>query len=678
MEHFRFKRCAIAVALFGCSGGIHAAEPVKLGEITVKGEAMKESEGAFTVNTISAETIQSQRWENPLAIIEEAPGVEARSIQTGSVADFITIRGMTSGGHGGDVGFSLDGVTLNEAEGHADGFADTNVVIPLELASLALYKGPVSPLYGNFARGGVMAFTTRKGGEYADVHLATGSYATNDAQAAFGSRSGPLQINGALQSYDSEGWRDNTRFTKTNSAFRAAYDINERSEIALSLRAHGAAFEGPGNIDRAQFLNDSLRHRQAPSVAGTYDGGDKDYSSQRFDFNHRVNDNLKLLTFAYKTNMGITRFESSTPNPPANQIERTHERDVVAVGASLNGVNQLLGVSSQWVVGTEYYDEATHEDQWSTVARARGTKQRDRDFSIATTSLYGEMALDLDPRFRPTLGFRYDAFDGSLDNRLTSTKSDLNNFNHFSPKLGVRSALNEKWALRASAANGFALPNSVQKYDPAIDVDGVEFWQYEIGVNGTPSPQWYMDLAAFILNSSDEIQQLPNVTPATFVNAGASRRTGIEGELRYYPAAVNHLELYGTFGVYDTEIRSNTDATFVGKELQRVPNYVANLGVKYEPSSGWGSSLRWRSLGSYNTNNQNTGAYNGYDIINASLFYTMGGEQKPNVRWYVDINNMTDEIYAENVSGANAQGEPTSFNPRPPANVMLGVMMSLK
>ncbi len=38
---------------------------------------------------------------------------------------------------------------------------------------------------------------------------------------------------------------------------------------------------------------------------------------------------------------------------------------------------------------------------------------------------------------------------------------------------------------------------------------------------------------------------------------------------------------------------------------------------------------------------------------------------------------MTNEVYAENVSGANALGQPTSFNPRPPANVMFGVMTSL-
>ncbi len=677
MKNHSFRKCAIVAALFGSGVEVHAAEAVPLGKITVKGEAMKESDRSFTVNVISAEDIKSRRWENPLAIVREAPGVEVRSIQSGSVADFITIRGMTSGGHGGDVGLSLDGITLNEAEGHADGFADTNVIIPLEIGRLSLYKGPVSPLYGNFARGGVMAFTTRKGGEYLDTHLSAGSYGTYDGQAAFGGKTGPVQINGALQGYESQGWRDNSRFTKMNSAFRAAYQISDRSEIVLSLRGHGAWFEGPGNIGRDQFLDSSRRRQQAPSVAGQNDGGEKTYSSQRVDFNHLINNDLKLLTFVYNTSMGITRFESNTPNPPANQIERSHDRDVFAFGASLNGQNQLLGVRNNWVLGSERYDEGTHEDQWSTNTRVRGVKQRDRDFKITTTSLYGQADLGIHRLFRPTLGFRYDNFGGSLSDRLTGTKTNINDFSRISPKFGMRSELTDKWELRASAANGFALPSSVQKYDPNIKVDAVEFWQYEVGINGAPSPRWDIDVVAFLLNSSDEIQQVPGVVPPRLINAGKSQRIGLEGDVRYYPPIINHLELSTGFGLFDTEIKEGTDPAFTGKELQRVPRHIANFTVKYAPPAGWGGSLRWRSLGPYYTNNQNTGKYDGYDIATASVFYLVRGEKGRSVRWYMDINNMTNEVYAENVSGANAFGQPTSFNPRPPANVMFGVMTSL-
>ncbi len=687
MNCFNFKKSAIAVALFGCSAGIQAQEPAKLGEITVKGEAMKDSDRSFTVNVIEADQIKNQRWENPLAIIEEVPGVDSRPIQAGSVADPITMRGMTSGGHGGDVGFSLDGITMNEAEGHADGYADTSILIPLELQQVLIYKGPVSPLYGNFARGGVMAFNTRKGGEYADVHLASGSFDTKDTQAAFGTKVDKLQLNGAMQGYDSEGWRDNSRFTKMNSAFRAGYQIDNKSEVALSLREHGATFEGPGNITRAQYEDKEDRHKQAAAVAANKDGGEKSYNSRRMDYNYLVNPNLKLLTFVYQTKMEFTRFESSTPTP-GTQIERTHNRDVLAYGASLNGENKLFNVNSHWVVGAEMYNEDTNELQWATTARSRDATQptsgsrmpRDRDFTIDTLSIYGQMDLDLHKRFRPTLGFRYDNFDGALaDHVVSSNSGDLHDFDQISPKLGFRSELAENWELRTSVANGFALPNGIAKYAPNLNVDKTEFWQYEIGISGAPSPQWYVDLAYFILNSKDEVQAVPSTIPTEYINAGNTERSGLEGEIRYFPAMLNNFELSAGFSFFDAVIAKNRiTPSLEGNVPQRVPEYMTNISAKYEPESGLGGSLRWRSIGEYYTNNDNMAKYNGYDIVNATVFYIVRGENNISARWYLDINNLTDKVYSEGVSSTAGQTEPNSFNPRPPMNFMVGAIMSFK
>lgn len=667
-----------ALPLLLLTSHANASDAVQLGEVTVKGEAMSEAERSFTVNTVEGEQIRGQHWESPLAIIETMPGVDSRPIQAGSVADPITIRGMTSGGHGGDVGFSLDGINMNEAEGHADGYADTSVIIPLEIEKVSVYKGPVSPLYGNFARGGVMAFTTRKEGEYTDLHLARGSFDTKDTQAAFGEKMGDLQLNGAMQGYDSEGWRDNSRFTKMNGALRAGYKVDESSDVALSLREHGAWFDGPGNIGREQFLNDKDRHKQAPAVTGNKDGGEKTYGSQRIDYNKLLNPNLKLLTFVYQTDMTLTRFESSTPTPGI-QVERTHNRDAFAYGASLNGEHKVGNYNSHWVLGAEIYNEDTQEDQWSTVSRVRGAMTRNRDFVIDTKSLYGQMDLDIHKRFRPTLGFRYDDFAGSLNDHIANSKSDLNDFNRFSPKLGVRSELTANWELRASVADGFALPTSAQKYDPNIDVDAVKFRQYELGVSGAPTSEWYVDVAYFILNSSDEIQQVAGSAPPEFVNAGKTTRSGLESEVRYFPAALSNFELSANLTLFDAEIEKNVaNPALEGNEPQRLPEYMANLTAEYSPELGWGGQLSWRAIGEYYTNNENAGEYDGYDIFNGTVFYTMRNDQHSNLRWYLDVNNLTDEEYAEGVSGADANGNPTSYNPRPPRSYMIGAIMSLK
>jgi outer membrane receptor protein involved in Fe transport len=239
--------------------------------------------------------------------------------------------------------------------------------------------------------------------------------------------------------------------------------------------------------------------------------------------------------------------------------------------------------------------------------------------------------------------------------------------------------LSDHWELRASAANGFALPGGTAKFDPTIDVDNVEFWQYEIGINGTPSPEWYLDLATFILNSSDEILQDPPGS-GIFANAGETRRSGVEGEVRYYPSAWENVEISTTFGFYDSEIKDNPDPTLEGKEISGLAKHVANLDVTYAPPVGWGGSARLRSLGSWFTNATNTVKYDGHNVLNLSVFYRFRTDDGRSARWYMDINNVTDEVYSEIASGGPhpTQGDvPTTLSPMPPANVMVGIAMSL-
>lgn len=213
---------------------------VVLDTITIKGQGMQEADRAFSVNSISQEQIRAKQSQSPITLIEELPGVNVTSYQQGGVADVFQLRGFTGGGHGSDAGVVLDGISLNEGESHADGYADTNLIIPLELEGVTVYKGPVSPLYGNFARGGVVSFATRKGGEYQDFDFSMGSYGTHNAQGAMGIKLGQVQINGALQGYESDGWRENSRYTKMNAAVRAAYEISERSEVACRCAATAA------------------------------------------------------------------------------------------------------------------------------------------------------------------------------------------------------------------------------------------------------------------------------------------------------------------------------------------------------------------------------------------------------------------------------------------------------
>ncbi len=662
--------CLIAGLLPGSIGIAHA-ETNRLGEITVKGEAISAADGAFTVNVIDADTIHSERLEQPLRLIEKVPGVDIGAYRQGGVADTFTIRGFTGGGHGSDAGVSLDGISLNQGESHADGYADTNIIIPLELQQLAVHKGPVSALYGNYARGGVLDFTTRKGGEYQTIDVSAGSYGTLDTQVAAGSQFGPVETNFAVQAYDTAGWRDNSAYTKNTVAGRIGYELSPKSDIAVSLRAHAGQWDAPGYIPEDQFNDKGRRHQQ--SVNAEADGGEKRFYAQRLDFNHMINNQLKLLLFTYGTQNEFTRF-AKFGYTAGGQSERFYDRDVLALGASLNGSHMLSGAPVHWVAGIEQYNEETEWKRWSTSNRVRTAQTQDRLFDIDTLSVFGQADWQLSPKFRPVLGLRYDSFGGSYANNdptKTPSNNNLQDYDHVSPKLGLRSTLSDGIDARASISNGFALPDGEAKYDATLNVDTVEYWQYEVGATITRHQDWLFDAAYYILDSSDEILEDP-VGSGSFRNVGETRRAGLEAEVRYY-TPIEHLELGLITAFHDTEILSNPDSSLVGKELTGLPDTITTLSLKYAPEQGWGGRVSWRQLGESYLNDNNTDTYAGYDLINAGVFYNTRYDQGRSLRWYFDINNLTDEDYAEAIwAGYGTR----NYAPAPGTNYTMGVALN--
>src|SRR5258707_1115313 len=122
---------AIVLAIHGLASA-DESEPT-LDNIVVKGEAIRDSRHQpYTVNRFSREEIRIRQISQPEQLFREVPGMEVRGLGYGGVANSMTLRGFSGGGHGGDIGFVIDGIPLNEASSHADGYADLNVVIPLE------------------------------------------------------------------------------------------------------------------------------------------------------------------------------------------------------------------------------------------------------------------------------------------------------------------------------------------------------------------------------------------------------------------------------------------------------------------------------------------------------------------------------------------------------------------
>ncbi len=620
---------------------------IKLEDITVKGEAIPRSLVPATVNIVTEKEIEDLNIQRTDEILEEVPGIEIRNFNQGGVANALIMRGFRSGAHGGDVAIYVDGIPLNEGESHADGYADMNVIIPLEIERVEVYKGPSSPLFGNFARAGAISFITKKTGIYQKIRTKFGSFDTLDVEGAFGHKfSKSLQTNMAFQFYRTDGYQENSEWIKGNFSSRFSYKFSEKFDASLSLRFHSSEWDAPGYIPEYQFNDRDWSREQA--INAEDDGGEKEFYSQRLDFGYNFSQNIRLLYWVYATQQDFTRF-AKFGYDPGGQTERNYVRHVYGTGGNINFDTNLASYPIFAVLGLEYYYENTDWKRWNTSNRVRIEQTQDREFVIETFSLFSQLNIEFSRYFRPQIGFRYDIFGGDYDNHDPGTSGfhyDMNDYSAFSPKVGFHSLVLDSLDLRVSYSQGFALPKGEAKYDPSINVDPVKIQQYEIGFTFTPLDQFFLDMAAYILDTTNEIQENPPGS-GQFENIGKTRRKGIELEFKYKP--LKGLELFGNLSLMDAKIIDNPDLSLEGKKVKSVPKDIFNLGFKYNSPLGLIAIFKWRHVGKYYTDDLNEHTYDGYDVVDSSFIYEITDKKGVSYKFFVNVDNLFDEHYAQSV-----------------------------
>ncbi len=620
----------------------------QLEEIIVKGQLIKSQASAYTATVLDTSTIREQSPSNIDQLLKLVPGMTVRDFHLGGVANSIVIRGFGNGGHGGDLGAVIDGIPLNEAMSHADGYVDLNVLVPLEIDSFTVLKGPVSAMYGNFNRGGLADIRTRKGGEYTEFDLAAGSFDTYDVQGALGTQLGDRQrLNLAGQLYRTEGHRPQSDSERVTLSGRWSAQVASHTQVSLGARYHTSDSDSASYMTRAQFERDA--EGIDPRVHN--DGAEKDFLSVRGDVSHELTPNLTLLGFAYTTEQDFTRwFTRPIDAVTWRQREETYDRSVFGAGTSLNGRGIIAGTEVDFATGVETFRESTEFQFYDALDyRVRTSPAAsDRETSLNSISAFAEVQATLHPLVQLSLGLRADRFTGGCELLGAETGTDpcqsLNRANHVSPKIGVRSQVASWLQLRASWAEGFALPNGFVKYSVGGQpLDENVFRQTEVGLHLTAPGNLEFDLAAFQLDSTDEIRF---VAPGIYENYGETQRRGVEAIVGWKP--IRQLEVRAVYGLTDTEVTLNADTNLIGRSVPGVPDASATLETFFSPTPQWQIGAAWRWVDTYTVNALNTAHAEAYDVLDLSVAYS-GGNRYP-YRAYARVENVTDDAYASTIS----------------------------
>jgi iron complex outermembrane recepter protein len=667
LSHFTHHAIAAAAMMAAVAPSFAADSPTQT--IEVKGQGLRSAGAPHSITSLDAQQIRDAAVSQPEQLLRNVPGVEVRGYHLGGVVNVITIRGFSGGAHGGDLGMVIDGVPLNEAMSHADGYADLNVIVPLEIERFDVYRGPVSALYGNFNRGGLVAIESRRKGQYAEIDASLASFSTFDLQGAVGVKLGDAgQFNGAAQVFSSRDYRPDSKFDRGTFSGRYSLDLSASSKLSFSGRVHKGDWKSASYLLKTQFDAGDTYGKDARVIN---DGGSKNFFSGRVDFSHVISPELKLLAFAYGTGQDYVRWFTRPLNATTwSQREENYDRKVTGAGFSLNGKLPADALALQWVAGAEIYREATDYMFFEgSKDRARSNPAAyDRRYDFNSVSAFTELTAALAPWFRPTLGLRFDKFTGDCSKNGAETGADpcakLNPAQRTTPKLGVRSTVLPGLDLRASVAEGFALPPNTAKYaGGGADLKPTIFKQNEMGVS-YQSPMFRADLATYQLKSSNEVR---TVSPGVFENFGRTERRGVELALTVLP--LPELEIGLVANTARTEVLENANAALVGKQVTGVPRQSTTFNVAWKPAEGFGGSVELRNVGNSAVDAPNTLFYGAFKTLDLGLTHTglIAGQR---VRAYAKLENATDRKYATN---AFLIGGQQLVAPAPPRSVQVGL-----
>lgn len=640
-----------------------------LGDIEVKGQTARGASAAYSTTTLEAQDIQNAHISHPQDLLRQVPGMNVQNYQLSGVGDAIVMRGFGGGGHGGDVGVVLDGIPLNEAMSHADGYVDLNVIVPLEIDRLTVYKGPVSALYGNFNRAGLLAVETRKHGEYKDVDVSLGAHGTLDAQAALGLKLGDREsLNIVAQHYRTSGFRAQSDLERSTLSARWSKAITPDLELALSGRLHHSEGDSPGYVTAAQFATNPY----GVDPRAMNDGAKKNFATLRADVQYTLAPEVKWLGFAYTTQQTFTRWFSRPVNTTTwRQREESYDRSVLGAGTSLNGRHTTALTPLKWVAGFETFRESTDYQYFD------GLQQRvrvnpainDRTSRLNSLSAFAELDAPIHPLLQASAGLRWDRFTGDCTTNGAETATDpcgpLARMSHGSPKLGVRSQVAPGVLLRANWSEGFALPSTFAKYAlGAAQLDPTIFRQTELGAKLTPMAGLVLDVAAYRLTSSGEIR---TVAPGVYENYGATRRSGVEASALW--SVHKDVDVNIAWGSAQSRVTQNGNTALIGKQVAGVPRHTTTATVAWRPASQWEGALTWRRVGRYAVNADNSVFYGGYATWDLGVNYAVPASH---YKIYATVTNLADKVYA---TSASVIGGTQVFAPGAPRTLKVGIQV---
>lgn len=644
-----------------------------------------------------ANTIADRPATSIGSVLVNSPGVAVRQGNGGRDV-IISIRGNNARSTGviKNTVVLEDGFILTQP----DGASRFDLTDPRAYSRIDVFRGPQSPLFGNYATGGAIAFRTRTGREIDGYEIGTdaGSFGYLSTYFTVGGVSGPFEISLFASDVRANGFQDHSAYDTQTINLLASYTptpdnrftlkvINNTLDANLAARSSlaqyrinpyqrgcaAAANAAPGCTTFALFRNGAF----GVQVPVTADEGGFGRNDRRTVVAARWEHDLDAFT-TWRTQVG---FDERNFNQPFYTTASTGSYPSWNLLTDLTRRGDLFGLPATGYVALAYN---TIDNHIATYNRAPYGGPRlgalIGDQAAVQSNLGGRarVELALSDRWTGVLGFSAEttaitgrnlAYSYSA-NGMTRTVADADrSFLNVAPELALVYRPDEALAFRGRVATGYTTPAASNLFVTPAGLPGnntqlqtQENLGFDLGVDWSPVETLQLSVTGFYEFFRNElVSQSPGAGLQSYTfNAPASEHRGIEvgADWAFAPGWRGTLA-YGFNDQIYTRYTEQLSAGSLTRRFDRAGNQIpgvpaqqllARVGydVPAGPLAGLGAFVETVVQGDFYLDNANQLKAPGYAIVNANLHYAteLTGGYAKRLSVYLECRNIFDAVYA--------------------------------
>lgn len=638
--------------------------------VTATREARTTREVPQAISVVGKDKIEKKRMFNLKEALEGIPGVQAESKNGGSdVRLFIRGAGVKATYGVREIMVLRDGVPVTDP----DSLTRLDFIDMQDIERVEVTKGPGN-IYSTGSFGGAIQIISKSvfdksanvarigAGEQGakNVHLRYASM-VNDSNA--------LAITTSWRKQENP-WRVWNTSDSKQVGFKHGLLLDAGATLESELTYANSKMLLPGGMDAAGFSNYLATGTQT-TQSGVWKNSSRD--SRVWSFNTKYEKEIGDWVFKPRFYMNWWKHYHPVTGMINDTVDWTK-----TFGTDIEGQlkHNLAGMQGSLVAGVTLRQVGNNDSRQyryrdvttgfggritSTLSDVPGALASQQSYTDTVKGVFLQESLRPSDSWLVDAGMRYDR------STFAVTTNEISKFNFAtgtyvagagliqtnktyslpSTRFGVTYRATEEVNIYVSLGRSNQLPSNGEiTSNPNLTV--ATSTNYEIGMKAR-ADAWFGNIAVYDNKLSNEIVSVNTGGTQLFVNAGKTKKQGVELDGGYMLTST--IEVGGQYNYsnfhYTTfsEPVGATNAVRDGNQLPYIPQNRYGLFAAYKDTSGFSGRVQSSYSGSYFADNANSLKYDGYrGVISASLAYEAGAHL-----FNLSIENLTNKRYAMEV-----------------------------